>query len=204
MKVRFSNNSHLTGSFDGVRFDSWSCGPSTLGSCNATSTSLSEPGKNSALTPSCARSSPLTYPPLPVVANFMPSVNGPITGRLSGYLKMDKLTHVTVWIDGQNVGARLNVDGSRVVDSFLVQPKMNSSAEFALSEDSIHFFILEFFSLTNSSQRNIRILWKTESQSGHDHSGTSDVVKVVPDLFYSSNSTYSYSILYKLTCLSFY
>lgn len=88
----------------------------------------------------------------------MSSISGPVTGRLSGYLQVDEVTHLNLLVIGQNIGARLNVDGRIAIDAYFLQEKIHSQVHVALQPEVVHFFILDFFSVDNATARSIQLL----------------------------------------------
>lgn len=88
----------------------------------------------------------------------MPTTSGAVTGRLSGYLQVDETTHITLKVTGQNVGARLNIDGRIAINAYFPQEKINSEVHVTLQPQVVHFFILDFFSVNNNTARSIQLL----------------------------------------------
>jgi hypothetical protein len=92
-----------------------------------------------------------------------------VSGRLSGYLTVDTLSHRTFKVVGQNIGAKLNVNGRIIIDAFFPQSELASTVSIVLQPGRIHFFILDFFSSSSSTPRNIELLSAETGSSTFHH-----------------------------------
>jgi hypothetical protein len=127
-------------SFTGARIQIWNC-------------------HKSYTTPSCPSSkvSSLIRPKLSGILPF--DANKPLTGEITGYFTVKKMSHYTFLLTGQKIGAQLYINERLIVDAVFHQDQLYSSASVILQPDYIHYLKIIFFTRSNG-QQSIDLSWK--------------------------------------------
>ena len=136
----------LLGSFTGARIQIWDC-----------IKSLSNPFCINSKVSSLIR---------PMLSDILPfEANKPLTGEITGYFTVKKLSHYTFLLTGQNIGAQLHINGRLIIDAFFLQDQMYSAASVILQPDFIHYLSITFFTKSNG-QQSIDLSWKDALEKG--------------------------------------
>lgn len=134
------------GSFTGARIQIWDC-----------LKSVTNPDCTSSMVSSLIR---------PAVSDILPfEANKPLTGEITGYFTVKKMSHYTFLLTGQNIGARMYINNVLIIDAFFHQSQLYSSASVILQPDYIHYLDITFFTRSNG-QQSIDLSWKDALEKG--------------------------------------
>jgi hypothetical protein len=95
-----------------------------------------------------------------MLSDILPfDANKPLTGEITGYFTVKKISHYTFLLTGQNIGAQLYINGVLIIDAFFHQNHLYSSSSVILQPDYIHHLNVTFFTRSNG-QQSIDLSWK--------------------------------------------
>jgi hypothetical protein len=95
-----------------------------------------------------------------MLSDILPfDANKPLTGEITGYFTVKKISHYTFLLTGQNIGAQLYINGVLIIDAFFHQNQLYSSSSVILQPDYIHHLNVTFFTRSNG-QQSIDLSWK--------------------------------------------